>query len=114
MVEISGWCAGEKYDFVFTHTCPISWEPRDLFLPMINQGTVDRTMENWLDDVKIVLIGVFGVSRIFIQIDLNDPMLNNTIRILKKLKPFMSAGKSIVRLVNQIGGFKKSPNFYMR
>lgn len=40
------------YDFVLTHTCPISYEPKDLFLPSVNQNTVDKSMELWLEDVK--------------------------------------------------------------
>lgn len=43
---------GKKYSFVFTHTCPRSYEPTDLFLPMIDQSMVDKTMENWLDSIK--------------------------------------------------------------
>lgn len=43
---------GEKIDFVFTHTCPISWEPNDLFLNMIDQSQVDKTTEIWLEDIK--------------------------------------------------------------
>lgn len=34
------------WDHVFTHTCPIDWMPRDLFLPDIDQTKVDNTMEN--------------------------------------------------------------------
>lgn len=45
----------EKVDLVFSHTCPISWEPTDLFLNCINQSKVDKTMELWLDEVKNVL-----------------------------------------------------------
>ena len=40
------------FDFVFTHTCPYSWEPKDLFLGSVDQSTVDNTMEYWLDDLK--------------------------------------------------------------
>lgn len=36
----------ETWDHVFTHTCPIDWMPRDLFLPDVNQAKVDNTMEN--------------------------------------------------------------------
>jgi 3-oxoacid CoA-transferase subunit A len=43
---------GNTYDFIFSHTCPISWEPRDLFLPMIDQSKVDKSMENFLDEIK--------------------------------------------------------------
>ena len=42
----------DSFDFVFTHTCPYSWEPRDLFLGAVDQSTVDNTMEYWLDDLK--------------------------------------------------------------
>lgn len=43
---------GNSYDVVFTHTCPYSWRPVDLFLPQVDQSTVDNTMEEWLEDVK--------------------------------------------------------------
>ena len=43
---------GQTVDFMLTHTCPISWEPTDLFLPMINQSKVDKTMELFLEKVK--------------------------------------------------------------
>lgn len=42
----------KHYDFVFSHTCPISWEPTDLFINGIDQSKVDKTMENWLDGLK--------------------------------------------------------------
>lgn len=43
---------GNGYDFIFSHTCPTSWEPSDLFLGCINQSTVDKSMENWMDKFK--------------------------------------------------------------
>lgn len=43
---------GEKVDFIFTHTCPSTYEPRDLFLSCVDQSTVDKSMEYWLNDVK--------------------------------------------------------------
>lgn len=43
---------GKHYDVILTHTCPISWEPTDLFLPGLDQSGVDKTMELWLDEVK--------------------------------------------------------------
>ena len=43
---------GKDFNFVFSHTCPLSWEPRDLFLSFINQSTVDKSMEQWLDVIK--------------------------------------------------------------
>lgn len=52
MKEAFKMCFGKHYDFVFTHTCPISWEPFDLFLGSVDQKTVDKTMETWLDDLR--------------------------------------------------------------
>jgi 3-oxoacid CoA-transferase subunit A len=43
---------GQEFDFVFSHTCPLSWEPTDLFLSFIDQSTVDKSMEKWLDVIK--------------------------------------------------------------
>lgn len=41
-----------KFDFVFSHTCPSGWEPTDLFLGCIDQSTVDKSMENWMEEIK--------------------------------------------------------------
>ena len=45
-------CRGKKYDFVLTHTCPLAWEPTDLFLDCIDQSKVDKSMEIWLNSLK--------------------------------------------------------------
>lgn len=45
-------CSGKTYDFVLSHTCPLSWMPYDLFLSMIDQSKVDYSMENYLDDIR--------------------------------------------------------------
>lgn len=41
-----------SFDFILSHTCPIGWEPRDLFLPFIQQSTVDKTTEEWLEKIR--------------------------------------------------------------
>ena len=43
---------GKSVDFVLSHTCPLSWEPTDLFLNGIDQSTIDKSMEIWLDELK--------------------------------------------------------------
>lgn len=43
---------GQQFDFVFSHTCPLSWEPNDLFLNFVDQSSVDKSMEQWLDVIK--------------------------------------------------------------
>lgn len=55
------------FDFVFTHTCPHCWEPTDLFISGIDQSAVDKSMEDWLDKLKIKLILLFGVSAIIMR-----------------------------------------------
>lgn len=69
-VENSGWFPGEQlteqerldiltkikdkyYDFVLTHTAPLTWEPTDLFLNCIDQSKVDKTTERFLKEVAI-------------------------------------------------------------
>ena len=48
-------CSDKTYDFVLSHTCPISWMPRDLFLPMIDQSKVDCSMENYLEGIRKII-----------------------------------------------------------
>lgn len=43
---------GQNFDFIFSHTCPYSWRPVDLFLKGVDQSTVDNTMELWMDKLK--------------------------------------------------------------
>lgn len=54
---------GKSFDFVLSHTCPISWEPTDLFLNYINQSKVDKSMELWLEEIKNIIgfkVWLFG------------------------------------------------------
>jgi 3-oxoacid CoA-transferase subunit A len=46
-LEESGW----KIDFVFSHTCPERYIPRERFLPGVDQSTVDNSTEKWLDSI---------------------------------------------------------------
>lgn len=41
-----------EFDFVLSHTCPISWRPTDLFLNTVTQSKVDTTMEQWMEELK--------------------------------------------------------------
>jgi len=44
--------AGNKVDVVFSHTCPFKYEPIEVFLPGIDQSTVDDSTEKWLDEIE--------------------------------------------------------------
>lgn len=46
-LDRTGW----KVDYVFSHTVPLSYEPRWAFLPSINQAMVDKTTEKWLEEI---------------------------------------------------------------
>ena len=41
-----------SFDLVLSHTCPIIFEPTDLFLSNVDQSTVDKTTERFLGEVE--------------------------------------------------------------
>ncbi len=41
-----------KVDYIVSHTCPEKYEPTDFFLPTIDQSTVDKSTEKWLDKLE--------------------------------------------------------------
>ena len=43
---------GWHFDFILSHTCPYSWRPTHMFLPMIDQATVDNSMELFFEKYK--------------------------------------------------------------
>lgn len=47
---------GWKIDIVLSHTAPLKYEPQEVFLPMIHQDTVDKSMEIWLDYIEDRLV----------------------------------------------------------
>lgn len=47
-LESLGW----QVDYVFSHTVPLTYMPRHAFLPTIDQGTVDNSTEEWLDQIE--------------------------------------------------------------
>ena len=44
--------ASHKIDVVLSHTCPYKYEPTEVFLPFIDQSTVDASTEHWLDKIE--------------------------------------------------------------
>ena len=44
-----------KVEIVLSHTCPLKYEPTEMFLSGIDQGTVDDSTERWLDKVEEIL-----------------------------------------------------------
>lgn len=48
VLEEQGW----KVDIVLSHTAPLKYEPTEVFLPGIDQSTVDKSTEEWLDNIE--------------------------------------------------------------
>ena len=44
-----------KCDLVLSHTCPIIYEPTDLFLSCVDQSMVDKSMERYLGEIEFNL-----------------------------------------------------------
>lgn len=42
---------GGEIDYVFSHTCPMRYEPREWFLSSYSQDDIDKTTELWLDSI---------------------------------------------------------------
>lgn len=55
MDAISKKYKGDNFNLVFSHTCPRSWQPTDLFLDGIPQSSVDNSMEDWMEEFKDII-----------------------------------------------------------
>ena len=42
----------KEVDIILSHTCPLDWQPTDLFLRSVDQSMVDNSMEKWLNEIK--------------------------------------------------------------
>lgn len=90
-----------SFDLILSHTCPIMFEPTDLFLPMVDQNLVDKSMERFLGsveyhiDYKAYLWGHYHANRDYPRTDgkrktmlfqnainLNDYMNEDEVRYL--------------------------------
>lgn len=103
----------KNVDFVLTHTCPYSIRPTDLFLNMIDQTTVDNTMEKFLDDIanninwKIWCFGHYHDDRIerpYMEMFYND--IDNLDNLYKCWDNYKKTGELNWWL-------RKSPQYFM-
>ena len=113
MNEIEKKIIGQQFDFILTHTCPISWEPTDLFLGCVNQSTVDKSMEIWMDRIKdkikwqIWCFGHFHADRLerpHVEMFFRDTELLEN--VWQRWEKYRETGELDYWL-------DKSPNFYM-
>ena len=47
-LDVDDW----RVDIVLTHTCPLRYIPTEVFLPGIDQSTVDNGTEEWLGEIE--------------------------------------------------------------
>lgn len=103
---------GKHIDFIFSHTCPYDWEPRDMFLGAVDQSTVDDTMERWMnswkDDIhfEVFCFGHFHDDRLVrphVEMFYHDMEELNV--IYKRWKDYDETGELSWWL-------KKDPNFF--
>lgn len=105
--------ASKHYDFVFSHTAPIDWEPTDLFLSMIDQSKVDKTMEIWLGKFKdminwgIWLFGHYHADRI------ERPYVEQFYNEVETLDSICARWDKYEETGELDWWLPKSPNFYM-
>lgn len=41
-----------RIDVVLSHTCPLKYEPTEVFIQGLDQSTVDKSTEEWLDKIE--------------------------------------------------------------
>lgn len=111
MAEIAKRVQGKHFDLILTHTCPISIEPIDLFLPMIDQSKVDKSMERFLETIKnrcyfdVWLAGHFHTDRIEI------PKFEFFYTHIEELDNIMLRWEKYDKTGELDWGLDKSPNF---
>ena len=113
MDEISQNVYGKSFDFILSHTCPISWEPTDLFLGCIDQSTVDKSMELWLDKLKdnvnwkYYLFGHYHADRI------ERPYVEQFYQEYEDIETICARWEKYDTTGELDWYLPKSPNFYM-
>ena len=112
MIKASG---NNYFDFVFTHTCPYKYQPRDMFLGFVDQSSVDDSMEKWMDKLTEQIqfdIWCFGhyhadrLERPHIEQYFND--IEELHIIKERWAKYDETGE-----LDWWFGENKSPNFYM-
>ena len=77
LLNLNNW----KFDLVLSHTCPICYEPTDLFISSVNQSMVDKSMERYLGrieyqlDYKLWVFGHFHAERVYPKVDNKQIMM---------------------------------------
>ena len=71
----------DSFDYILSHTAPLNYEPRYLFLPTIDQSTVDKSMENFLQWIYET-IDLESLKMWFLGHYHSDGLLSEKIRLM--------------------------------
>ena len=102
----------KEVDFIFTHTCPTGWEPKDLFLSAIDQENVDNSMELFFDGLfqdikwKIACFGHYHADR------LERPYVEQYYKDTEDIKAIWEKWQNYSQNKELDWWLIKSPNFY--
>lgn len=102
---------GKTIDFIMTHTCPYSVEPRDMFLNFIDQSTVDDSMEHWLDEVKDTIKWNIWLWGHFHNDRLERPHMEMYYNNIEELDEIAKRWKKYDETGELDWWFQRSPNF---
>jgi 3-oxoacid CoA-transferase subunit A len=115
MRQIKAFAAtGKTVDFIMTHTCPYSVEPRDMFLNFIDQSTVDDSMEHWLDEVKDTIKWNIWLWAHFHDDRLERPHMEMYYNDIEELQTIVDRWTEYDETGELPWHIKKSPNFYTK
>lgn len=113
MKKISNTHKGKAFDLILSHTCPISYQPRDLFLGFVDQSKVDNSMELWLEEFKneinwkVWLFGHYHDDR------LERPRVEMYYHDIDRLQEIVKRWDKYAETGELDWWLEKSPNFYM-
>lgn len=106
----------KPWDLILSHTCPIIYEPTDLFLPMVDQSTVDKTTELWLGEIeyqtnyKLWCWGHYHHNRVYPRVDGQDKLMlyNNCLLDAEK---YFNTDNNLYNCLIKIGDNVNIDNF---
>jgi 3-oxoacid CoA-transferase subunit A len=105
---------GKIFDFIFSHTCPLSFQPTDLFLSAVNQSEVDTSMEQWMEQLKdkmewfVWLYGHYHNDR------MERPYVEMYYHDIDALDDIKARWVKYAETGELDWWLEKSPNFYMK
>ena len=105
--------SGNYYDFIFSHTAPIDWEPTDLFLNYIDQSTVDKTMEVWMGKFKDMISWNCWCFGHYHQDRIERPYIEQFYIEVEDMDTIFGRWQKYHKTGELDWWLPKSPNFYM-